>query len=126
MSDGHEVSHQKTSEYVGLFFLGRLTNTLKFSVEFNKKKSKTKEACGRELIPAKHSADLQSVTFRTRVLHATESLFSKFSARQNLPGRAKCGRYVGEEEKEWVMHGCSMHGMPFHLHGGRKSIFFGN
>ena len=28
-------SQRKTSEYVGLFFPGRLTNTLKFSAEFN-------------------------------------------------------------------------------------------
>ena len=55
-------SSWSSSEYVahwGFFFLGRLTNTLKFSVEFNKKIKNKKEACGRELIPAKHSADLQ-------------------------------------------------------------------
>ena len=42
LSSDHEVSHQNTSECVGPFFLGRLTNTLKFSVEFNKKKIKNK------------------------------------------------------------------------------------
>ena len=54
--------------------------------------------------------------FWTGVLHATESLFSKFSDWPNLPGRAKCGR--GEKEKEWVSapaiwqcsHSCALSG----------------
>ena len=99
LSGLHEVSHQKTSECVGLFFflgrLSRLTNTLKFSVEFNKKKkkSKTTEACGRELILCQALRRPSVCAFRTGVLRAIESLFSKFSDWPNLPGRPKCGRW---------------------------------
>ena len=80
----------KTSENVGLFFLGRLTNTQNFPWNSIKKIKNKKVDRRRELIPAKHSADLQSVTL-SGVLHAIESLFSKFSDWANLPGRAQCG-----------------------------------
>ena len=78
-------------------FLGRLTITLTFSMEFNKKKSKTKEACGRELILCQALCRPSVCAFRTGVLHAIESLFSKFSDWPNLPGRAKCDRWWRRE-----------------------------
>ena len=82
-------------------FLGRLTITLKFSMEFNKKKSKTKEACGRELIPCQALRRPSVCAFRWGVLHAIESLFSKFIDWPNLPGRRR-NVAGGEEGKEWV------------------------
>ena len=86
-------------------FLGRLTITLKFSMEFNKKKkSKTKEACGIELPCHAGCQALRRPSvcaFRTGVLHAIESLCSASSVtgqiyleEWNVAG--------GEEEKEWV------------------------
>ena len=118
LSDGHEVSHQKISEYVGLFlFLGRLANTLIFSVEFNKNKIKNKGSLPQRgnLLPSTPPT-FSLCPFWTGVLHATESLFSKFSDWPNIPGRAKCGSV--EKEKEWVSapaiwqrsHSCALSG----------------
>ena len=89
----------------------------KFSVEFNKKKSKTKRKTAAENWFLPSTLPTFSLwPFRTGVLHAIESLFSKFSNWPNLPGRAKCGRLWRRERMgicTWIWqcsHSCALSG----------------
>ena len=67
------------------FFLGRLTNILKFPVEFNKN-IKNKGSLRQRADPLLPSTPTFSLCpFRTSARHAIESLFSKFSDWPNLP-----------------------------------------
>ena len=99
-------------------FLGRLTNTLRFSVEFNiKKNQKQKGSLRQRTDPLPNTQPTFSLwPFPTGVLHAIESLFSKFSDWPNLPGRAKCGRWWRRERMgicTWIWqcgHSCALSG----------------
>ena len=77
----------------GFFLLEQLSNTVKFSVEFNNKKKriKTKEACGRELIPCQ--------ALRLSYRCSASSLCAASSVTGQMEERNVAG---GEEEKEWV------------------------
>ena len=115
LSDRHEVSHQKTSVCGAFLFLRRLTNTLKFPVEFNKK-IKNKGSLRQRADPLPSTPPTFSLwPYRTSVLHAIESLF-KFSDWPNLPGKAKCGRWWRRERMgicTWIWqcsHACTLSG----------------